>query len=178
MPLRTWLGLKLADDPHKDLNALIDRFCAGYYGSAAEPMKSLLNLIERRQQELPLRVVDVQRQVWAETCCDSTFFADAFRCLDDAFALTTDDPVRQVHVRRERIVIDSTFLWLEYHLREADAVLSAEFPSRAEVLRRHREDWMMYLATVFDEEGQKLAKPILEIGLSLAEKTQTGRHLV
>ena len=168
MPLRTWIGLKLIDDPDKDLNKLIDTFCQGYYGPAAEPMRKLLDRIEQKQQELPLRVVDVQRQVWAEAFCDAAFFTEAYQRLNEAIAATADDPVMQTHVRRERIVIDSAFLWLEQHVREA--VPSIIFPDRAEILRRHREDWNAYIATVFDNDGQKLAMPIIETGLALAEK--------
>jgi hypothetical protein len=173
MPLRTWIGLKLIDDPDKDLNKLIDTFCQGYYGSAAEPMRKLLDRIEQKQKELSLRVVDVQRQVWTEAFCDDAFFADAYGWLDEAIAATADDPVRQPHVRRERIVIDAAFLWLEQHVRGAESGELARFPDRAEVLRRHREDWTTYIATVFNEDGQKLAMPIIETGLALAEKFQT-----
>ncbi len=158
LPLRTWVGLKLIDDPGKDLNKLIDTFCQGYYGLAMQPMRKLLDRIEQRQQDLPIRVVDVQRQVWAEALCDTAFFADAFRWLDEAMELTADHPVTQTHVRRERIVVDSAFLWLEEHVRRGVPVQSYTFPSRADALRRHREDWKAYIATVFDEDGQKLQR--------------------
>jgi hypothetical protein len=114
--------------------------------------------------------VDVQRQVWAEAFCDSEFFADAYRWLDEAMRLTNEDPVRQTHVRRERIVIDSVFLWLESHLRGGHTAESHGFPAREEILRRHREDWDLYIATVFNEDGQKLARPFIENGLVLMEK--------
>ena len=52
MPLRAWLGLKLLDDPQRDVEALLTTFCRGYYGPAAKPMRELLELIETRQQTM------------------------------------------------------------------------------------------------------------------------------
>lgn len=170
MPLRTWIGLKLIDDPDKRLDALLDIFCRGYYGDAAGPMRRLLDRIERRQSELTTRVVDVQRQVWAERLCDAEFFADAFRLFDEALQATRNDEQRAIRVRRERLVVDSSFLWLETHVRRGAGARSSDLPDRDEVLRRHRDDWRAYLATVFDEEGQKLALPIMEAGVDLAAK--------
>ena len=40
----TW---KLADDPTRDGNAIIDEFFARYYGSAAKPMKTFYELMEQ-----------------------------------------------------------------------------------------------------------------------------------
>lgn len=170
MPLRTWVGSKLIDDPAKNPELLVEAFCDGYYGPAAEPMQQLLQRIEQRQADLSLRVVDVQRQVWAEAFCDSEFLQDAYRWLDEAMRLTSDDPIRQTHIRRERIVIDSVFLWLESHLRAGHPEEAQRFPTREQILRRHREDWELYIATVFNEEGQKLAWPFIENGLRLLDK--------
>lgn len=170
MPLRTWLGLKLLDDPSKDLNTLLDTFCRGYYGPATKPMRALLERIEDRQAELPTRVVDVQRHVWAEQFCDAAFFADAFRFLDEAMLATTADPFMQTHIQRERITIDSAFLWLEEHVRRSDPARAALFPKRADVMKRHRTDWHAYIATVFDADGQKLVLPIIEAGIALADR--------
>ncbi len=172
MPLRIWIGLKLIDDPNKDPDVLLDKFFHGYYGPAAQPMRALLKRIEDRQRELPIRVVDVQRHVWAEQFSDAAFFADAFRWLDEAMLATAADPFMQTHIQRERIVIDSAFLWLEEHVRRSDPESAKSFPKRADVLSRHRTDWYAYIATVFDADGQKLALPIIDAGLSLAEKLQ------
>ena len=170
MPLRTWIGLKLIDDPNKDLNTLLDTFCGGYYGPAAKPMRALLERIEDRQATLPIRIVDVQRHVWAEQLCDAPFFSDAFRWLDEAMLATSGDPFVQTHIQRERIIIDSAFLWLEEHVRRRDPARATSFPKRADVLKRHRSDWYAYIATVFDADGQKLAMPIIDAGISLAER--------
>ena len=173
MPLRIWLGLKLMDDPNKDLNTLLDTFCHGYYGPAAKPMRALLERIEDRQAELPTRVVDVQRHVWAEHFCDAAFFADAFRWLDEAMLATDADPFMQTHIQRERIIIDSAFLWLDEHVRRSDPARAASFPKRNDLLQRHRADWYAYIATVFDTDGQNLALPIIDAGIALAEKLRS-----
>jgi hypothetical protein len=193
MPLRTWVGMKLLDRPNDDVSALVDRFCTGYYGPAAKPMRALLDRIESRQAETPTRIVDVQRHVWAEQLCDAAFFADAYRLLDEATRSMGFQPVPPAanerhqsspeerkggtdwrsmlpRVCRERIIIDSTFLWLEEHVRRQNSSLSKSFPSRADVLARHRADWDTYLASVFNAEGLKITKPIIDCGITLAEK--------
>jgi hypothetical protein len=133
-------------------------------------MRELLDLIEKRQSEMPHRIVDVQRHIWAESICNSDFMAQAFRCLHEAMVSTANEPDAQTRVRRERIILDSTFLWLEKHVQTSDTANRNRYPERAEVLQRHREDWRAYIASVFDIDGQKLAMPIIETGLSLAEK--------
>jgi hypothetical protein len=42
------------------------------------------------------------------------------------------------------------------------------------VLQRHRSDWTAYVASVFDESGQKTIAPLIEPGLQLLEKLQTA----
>ncbi len=169
-PLRTWVGMKLMDNPDQDLNPLLDTFFRGYYGPAAKPMRALYERIEDHQTEIPIRVVDVQRHVWMEAMCNTAFMVDAYRWLDEAMAATASDPFQQTHVQRERIIIDSVFLWLEEHLRQSDPVQAVSLPARAEVLRRHRQDWHDFIHTVFDPDGLKQAEPIIEIGVQLAEK--------
>lgn len=170
MPLRIWIGLKLIDNPNRALDTLLDKFFQGYYGPAALPMRKLLERIEDRQAELPIRIVDVQRHTWAEQLCDAAFFADAFRWLDEAMLATVADPLMQTRIQRERIIIDSAFLWLAENVRRNEPELANSFPRRAELLSRHRADWNAYIATVFDADGQKLAMPIINAGISLAEK--------
>ncbi len=168
MPLRAWLGMKLLDDPARDANVMLDIFCRGYYGNAAVPMRELLELIEERQTQMPIKSCDMRRHVWLTEMCDAAFFADAFRCLDEAIRAVADDPASMVHVQRERIIIDSAYLWRESAVRRES--LTTEFPDRAIVLKRHRSDWTAYVRSVFNEEGQKLVEPLPEPGLALLEK--------
>lgn len=173
MPLRTWVGMKLLDDPSNSderTRWLVDRFCTAYYGSAASSMRSLLELTESRQAQLTTRIVDVQRHDWAEQLCDAAFFAEAYRLLEEAMTATVQHPVEQTRVLRERIVIDSAFLWLDQHVRRQSAELAHRLPKRTDVLARHRLDWTAYLATVFNAEGLKIVTPIIENGIQLAEK--------
>ena len=200
MPLRTWIGMKLLDnltgEQHHSrarqnvgvapsniptattppsgeggyLDTLLTKFCSAYYGPAATPMRALLDRIESRQQEVALRIVDVQRHVWAEQFCDAAFMLDANRLLDEALQLTAENPTIQTRVRRERIVIDSTFLWLDEHLREQASKIGGAFPKRADILARHRADWHAYIRSVFNADGLKIVEPFIENSLALSEK--------
>lgn len=173
MPLRCWLGIKLLDNPDRDVNALLDTFCKGYYGAAAKPMRELLEVLEERQSKVEANSSNMRRHVWLEALCDANFFADAYRCLDAAALAAKDDAASLVHVRRERIIVDASFLWIEASVRR-QAAASLSFPSRADVLQRHRADWTAYVASVFDEAGQKTIAPLIEPGLQLLEKLQTA----
>ncbi len=173
MPLRAWLGMKLLDDPSRDLEELLQTFCKGYYGAAARPMRELLEIIEERQLKITANSSNMRRHVWLEALCDATFFANAYRCLDAAALAAKDDATSLIHVRRERIIVDSAFLWIEAAVRRQAATASA-FALRADVLQRHRADWTAYVASVFDESGQKTIAPFIEQGLQLVEKLQTA----
>lgn len=173
MPLRCWVGMKLLDDPSRDLNLLLDTFCRGYYGPAEKPMRELLEVIEDRQLQIEVNSSQQRRHVWLEALGDPKFFERAYQCLDVAMQLAKDDKASLVHVRRERIVIDSAFLWIEGGVRRQAGALST-LPLRTDVLKRHREDWDCYLSSVFDEEGRKKIAPLIEPGLQLSEKLQTG----
>lgn len=173
MPLRCWLGIKLLDDPDRDVNALLETFCKGYYGAAARPMRELLELLEERQSKIETNSSNMRRHVWLEALCDAKFFADAYRFLDAAALAAKDDAASLIHVGRERIIVDASFLWVEASVRR-QAGASTAFPSRADVLKRHRADWTAYVASVFDEAGQKTIAPLIEPGLQLLEKLQTA----
>lgn len=166
MPLRAWLGMKLLDDPQRDAETLLRTFCRAYYGPAAKPMLELLELIETRQQAMKANSSDRRRHVWLTEMCDAPFFASAYRCLDEATQAAAHDAATLTHVKRERIVIDSAYLW------HGAAVIDSQLglPTRADVLKRHRADWNDYLASVFDEEGRRIVTPFVETGLQLVEK--------
>lgn len=169
MPLRCWLGMKLLDDPDRDVNRLLDVFCVGYYGAAAGPMRELLELLEERQAKIAANSSNMRRHAWLEALCDANFFAAAYRHLDAAVAATHDDPAASVHVRRERIIVDAAFLWSEGAVRRQAAPTIA-WPPRSEVVRRHRADWTAYVESVFDETGRTTIAKLLEPGLQLLEK--------
>lgn len=173
MPLRAWLGMKLLDDPSRELEELLQTFCNGYYGAAARPMREMLEIIEERQSKITANSSNMRRHVWLESLCDATFFENAYRSLDDAVLAAKDDAASLNHVRRERIIIDSAFLWIEASVRRQAASTDA-FASRADVLQRHRADWTAYISSVYDESGQKTIAPLIEPGLQLLEKLQTA----
>ena len=78
MPLRAWLGMKVMDDPSRELEPLLQTFCQGYYGAAAGPMRELLEIIEERQSMITANSSNMRRHVWLEALCDPAFFANAY----------------------------------------------------------------------------------------------------
>ncbi len=165
--------MKLLDDPSRELEPLLQTFCKGYYGAAAQPMHELLEIIEERQSMIAANSSNMRRHVWLEALCDADFFANAYRCLDAASLAAKEDSASLIHVRRERIIVDSAFLWIEASVRRQDGASTA-FPYRADVMQRHRADWTAYVASVFDEAGQKTITSLIEPGLQLLEKLQTA----
>lgn len=90
-----WLLLKMCEDVTQDVYALSAEFLRGYYGAAAEPIGRYLDYLESRQEE--------SRQY-----LDREFFEKVNAWLDEAEALTKDDPLAARHVRWERVVVDRT----------------------------------------------------------------------
>lgn len=49
---RTWILAKLMWNPDADVDALLDRFCRGFYGSAAKPMRAFYARLEEAWERL------------------------------------------------------------------------------------------------------------------------------
>lgn len=172
MPLQTWVGMKLLEDPDRELEPLITTFCRGYFGPASESMHALHAWIAERQAKTPIRIVDVQRHVWLRHLCDAEFFATAYQLLDEAMRLAKDDPAVLTRICRERLVIDSAYLWTHESVKRGDSTTAAKLPERSLVIKRHRQDWQNYLAATFDADGLKLATPLVERGLRVVERAK------
>ncbi len=172
MTLKTWVGMKLLEDPSREAEPLVATFCRGYFGLASEPMQALYDWIAECQTKTPIRIVDVQRHIWLKHLCDAKFFERAYRHLDDAERLAKDDPAILTRIGRERLVVDSAYLWTHESVRRVDPSVAAKLPERSVVMKRHRQDWESYLAATFDFEGIKLATPIVERGLRVIERAK------
>ncbi|MFO0875952.1 MAG: DUF4838 domain-containing protein [Gemmataceae bacterium] len=172
MTLQTWVGMKLLDDPNREPRLLIATFCRGYFGPASEPMHKLHDWIAERQAKTPIRIVDVQRHIWLKHLCDAEFFATAYRHLDDAVRLAKGDRAILTRLARERLVVDSAYLWTHESVKRYDPNTAAKLPERNVVVKRHRQDWQRYLAATFDAEGIKQATPIVERGLRVIERAK------
>ena len=173
LPLRAWVAMKLLDDPLQDLDKLLKRFCDGYYGAGSTSMRGLLELIENCQSTTTGSIVPRRRHVWTDAICDATFFSKAYRHLDMAVEATAADARSLIHVRRERIVIDSAYLWTEAAVRRQDPTTAGQLPPRAEVVQRFRDDWSTYVASAFDEHGQAEIAPLISPGIELVAKLKT-----
>lgn len=170
IPLRVWLGMKLLDDPSKDPEELLTVFCSGYYGASAVPMRALLNLIEDRQELVAVNSSARRRHVWIEALCDAAFFSTAMQLLEAAELAAGVDRRLLTRIHRERIVIDSAYLWSEGAVRRKAPDNVSALPERMTVLQRHRADWKEYVCSAFDETGQAVILPFVETGLRLIEK--------
>lgn len=172
MTLQTWVGMKLLEDPNREVEPLVTTFCRGYFGPASESMHALHDWIAERQAKTPIRIVDVQRHVWLKHLCDAEFFATAYQHLDEAMRLAKDDPAILTRVCRERLVVDSAYLWTHESVRRVDSTTAAKLPERPIVVQRHRQDWQHYLAATFNAEGIQLAMPLVERGLRVIERAK------
>ncbi|NUQ61320.1 MAG: DUF4838 domain-containing protein [Pirellulales bacterium] len=167
-PLRTWLVSKLLDQPYRGLDELLDTFFAGYYGAASEPMRALLNLIEDAQERSAARLIDLERFRHAEHLVDARMQLAANRLLDRAEKAVLDSPSHLSHVRRERMVFDSAFLWTEGILRRQAAKDLAEI-KRDDVLRRYRACWQDYIQANYAASVRPAVAAHLAANLAAAE---------
>ena len=90
--LRAWLVSKLLWNPDLDSDALIEEFVAGYYGQAADAVRSYLRLVN----ESLARHSDAWGNCYVrstDSWFDGASFCKAWRALADAYAVYKDDPV-------------------------------------------------------------------------------------
>ncbi len=125
--LQWWMMLRLAVDPDRDYNELINKFLAGYYGPKAAPaMREYLDYLMRRQKESGSRKGE---DALHTTCCylDDEFYSVVNRLLDRAEQLAGDNALHARHVRRERIPVDLSFHTLRPATPENQAARTAAF---------------------------------------------------
>ena len=139
--LKRWLTYQLLDDPKADDDALIADFMAGYYGPAAEQMTAFLKGVHRLQKRggkrLSLQKTS-ERSHWT-----LRFFVDGQRLFDDAEAACASGSPELLHVRRERIPLDSALANLWERLERENGGASLPFDrealtSRYEAYRREQ----------------------------------------
>jgi hypothetical protein len=145
-PLRLWLGMKLMQDPKRDMNKLLDIFFTGYYGAASGKMRELLAYIEKRQEACAQKMVTMNREDYYKAYLDLEFFVTARKLLDEAEAVCGTDSLSRAHVARERIPVDSALLHLEPALRKTFCSEGKPYPfDRAKVLAGYEAAWDLYL---------------------------------
>lgn len=145
-PLRLWLGMKLMQDPKRDMNTLLEIFFKGYYGAAAGKMRELLAYIEKRQEACKQKMVAMNREDYYKAYLDLEFFTISRKLLDEAETACGTDALSRAHVARERIPVDSALLHLEPALRKTFCSEGKPYPfDRAKVLTGYEAAWDLYL---------------------------------
>lgn len=168
--LKNWLGYKMLQNPDRPVEPLLDTFFSGYYGAAAEPMRELLHYMERRQSEAKEPIQHIPRHSLADLWLDAAFFAETERLLNAAEAAVVDDSRSLLHVKYERIPVDSAFLWLEGVVRRKatdPAVLKGI--NRSVVLKRFQGNWQSYLENNLLPASVEKCKVLMESRQRLIE---------
>jgi len=109
--LKRWLGYKLLDDPDQPDAPLIETFMRGYYGPASPPMLAYLTYLESRIAQVSERMSLLKAS--ERPYLDLAFFVTSQKYLDEAEGLCRPGSPELLHVRRERIPVDSALynLW-------------------------------------------------------------------
>jgi hypothetical protein len=160
--LKGWLGLKLMQSPERPVKPLVDQFLKAYYGKAAEVMKEYLNYLEKRQNEDPEARYGATSP-YQYKYLDRNFFTTANRLLDKAEALAGDDKDASIHVRHERVPVDSAMLNLWKKL-ESDGGGKLAF-ARKEILNRYQANGLEQIAR-FVPNGEPSGFSMTVAGLS------------
>ena len=115
--LKTWLIAKWMWNPEQPMEDLLRRFFSGYYGAAAEVVRTYFDelhaLPRKGEAGNPLSIYE---SAFSPSMSDA-FLERAAGLWDEAERLVADDPVRSYNVRMGRLPVDATRL-----LRHADAV--------------------------------------------------------
>lgn len=141
--LKRWLALKLTQSPEEPVNQLVDKFMNAYYSKAAGIMKEYLDYLEKRQNEDP----DIRygkTLPYQYKYLDYEFFMTVNTLLDNAEKLVTDDKDASIHVRHERVPVDSAMLYLWKNL-DRDSGKKLPF-SKVMVLSRYKANRLEQIA--------------------------------
>ncbi len=110
--LKHWLGYKLLQAPGRAVDPLVDVFMAGYYGRAAPAMHKYLRYLEKRIAKTRERMA-TRTESERAYLLDVDFYTTSQRYLDQAELECKAGSPELLHVRRERIPLDSALhnLW-------------------------------------------------------------------
>ncbi|MEI6421652.1 MAG: DUF4838 domain-containing protein, partial [Lentisphaerota bacterium] len=106
--LKMWLGFKMMQNPDRPARGLIKLFMDGYYGAASNSMMEYLDYLEMRIATTPGKFNRLKVKDWQYL--DLPFFVKANALLDQAEALSADNPIYSYNVRRERRPMDCALL--------------------------------------------------------------------
>lgn len=144
--LKSYLALKLMDDPNRDRKELIDGFMKGYYGNAAPAMTDYLYDLDRsvQSEKQPMGPNHPRKYAYLNT----DFFLRNSKLLDQAEKAVADSPLHLRHVKMERAVLDQAMLtfW--------SAKLS-EMPLKKEDLLRRCEENRKMMILLYARPDQK-----------------------
>ena len=145
-PLTRWLGLKLMDDPYRDVEPLIRRFIIAWYGPAASKMQEWLDYLHLRLAEFSDGLPPTP--VYRRTYLDIPFFEKAYEVFARAEAACAPESEALTRVKRERLPVDTALLGLWATLGKRLAEDQTMPWDRATVLDRHAADKKQVVASV------------------------------
>ncbi|MCX6984921.1 MAG: DUF4838 domain-containing protein, partial [Lentisphaerae bacterium] len=160
--LKRWLGLKLMQNPQQSSDALVKTFMSGYYGPAAEKMSEYLAYMENRIAQVPetRKLSGLLEQ--DRPYLDLDFFVTSEKLLDEAENLCGADKAALLHVRRERIPVDSGLLGMwKYLLKRLPAGKTMPF-DRDVVIKRYETLRLEQIDTFVAKERQESDKKKVE----------------
>lgn len=108
--LTRWLGITLMNDPHREVEPLIDRFMQAWYGPAVGPMRQWLGYLHQRLAENPACLTGTP--VYRRAYLDIAFFRQAYALFEQAEKQCAPGSPELVRVWNERMPVDTALLGL------------------------------------------------------------------
>ncbi len=107
--LKLWVTAKLLEQPHQDVDRLIELFTDGYYGAAGPALRRYLELLEAQQQAHPATIL------FASGGADFSYLTGEFltrgqRLFDEAEERVAGDAELLLRVRHARLGLDRATL--------------------------------------------------------------------
>ncbi|PIU65235.1 MAG: hypothetical protein COS85_09530 [Armatimonadetes bacterium CG07_land_8_20_14_0_80_59_28] len=144
--LKRWLGLQLMQNPNQPPQPLIDLFMNGYYGPAARKMQEYLTYLEGCIEADPDRLVELSP--FQRKYLDLKFFEKCEQLLGEAEQAVGNDLKLLLHVRRERVPVDSALLNLWGRLQKKLPAGSKLPFDREEVLQRYEANRLAQMEAI------------------------------
>lgn len=140
--MKLWIGYKLMDDLSQSDTELIARFMKGFYGPGAEGIREFYDYMVIRQKEASRQVFGAQAKNPPDLpYLDTQFYLTVEKMFDKAEAACKPGSIELKNVRRERMTVDESmlYLWPKLHLPfDKEKILKRYEDYRTEHIRFRR----------------------------------------
>jgi hypothetical protein len=161
--LTRWIGWKLMQNPDYEIAPLIKIFMDGYYGPAAGKMTEYLNYLENRIISVPEKEGEMCNIPPSQRpYLDLDFYLTSLRLLDEAETLCGANSAFLLHVKKERIPVDSSLYCMREKLKKQLPAGQSMPWKPGDIIERYKSNRLEQMKAHYPSEKWKESAEALE----------------